>query len=71
MDDFFSKDPAKALVEIKEKLYIRYIRTRDLVQMYDLAADTDDVHAKLAALPYYPYIKIKIVPVRVINSVNA
>lgn len=43
MDDFFSKDPAKALVEIKEKLYIRYIRTRDLVQMYDLAADTDDL----------------------------
>lgn len=35
-----------------------------------MAADTDDVHTKLSALPYYPYMKIEIVPVRVLNSVN-
>lgn len=35
-----------------------------------MAADTDDVHTKLSALPYYPYMKIEIVPVRVVNSVN-
>jgi muconolactone delta-isomerase len=35
-----------------------------------MAHDTDDVHTKLSALPYYPYMKIEIIPVRVINSVN-
>ena len=40
------------------------------IYMVVMAADPDDVHAKLAALPYYPYMKIKIVSIRVINSVN-
>lgn len=35
-----------------------------------MAADADDVHAKLSTLPYYPYMKIEIIPVRVVNSVN-
>lgn len=34
------------------------------------AADTEDVHAKLAPLPYYPYMKIEIIPVRVVNHIN-
>ena len=35
-----------------------------------MAADTDDVHSKLSILPYYPYMKIEIIPVRVINNIN-
>lgn len=35
-----------------------------------IAADSDDVHTKLSTLPYYPYMKIQIVPVRVVNSIN-
>jgi muconolactone delta-isomerase len=35
-----------------------------------MAADAEDVHAKLSALPYYPYMKINIIPVRVVNSIN-
>jgi muconolactone delta-isomerase len=35
-----------------------------------MASDIDDVHAKLATLPYYPYMKIVIVPVRVVNHIN-
>ena len=35
-----------------------------------MAADVEDVHSKLSALPYYPYMKIEIVPIRVVNSVN-
>ena len=35
-----------------------------------MAADTDDVHSKLSILPYYPYMKIEIIPVRVLNSIN-
>lgn len=35
-----------------------------------MAADTEDVHAKLSTLPYYPYMKIEITPVRVVNSIN-
>ena len=35
-----------------------------------MAADAEDVHAKLSTFPYYPYMKIEIVPVRVVNSVN-
>jgi hypothetical protein len=34
------------------------------------AADTEDVHAKLSTLPYYPYMKIEIIPVRVVNHIN-
>jgi len=35
-----------------------------------MAADSDDVHTKLSTLPYYPYMKIQIVPIRVVNSIN-
>ena len=35
-----------------------------------MAADAEDVHSKLSTLPYYPYMKIEIIPVRVVNSVN-
>ena len=34
------------------------------------AADTEDVHSKLSTLPYYPYMKIEIIPVRFDNSIN-
>ncbi len=35
-----------------------------------MAEDSEDVHSKLSTLPYYPYMKIEIIPIRVINSVN-
>jgi muconolactone delta-isomerase len=35
-----------------------------------MASDEEDVHAKLSLLPYYPYMQIEIVPVRVVNNVN-
>lgn len=35
-----------------------------------MAEDSEDVHSKLSTLPYYPYMKIEIVPIRVVNSVN-
>ena len=35
-----------------------------------MATDSDDVHAKLSILPYYPFMKIEIIPVRVVNSIN-
>ena len=35
-----------------------------------MASDSEDVHSKLSTLPYYPYMKIKIIPVRVVNSIN-
>jgi muconolactone delta-isomerase len=35
-----------------------------------MATDAEDVHSKLSTLPYYPYMKIKIIPVRVVNSIN-
>ena len=35
-----------------------------------MAADPDDVHTKLSTLPYYPYMKIQIVPIRVVNNIN-
>jgi muconolactone delta-isomerase len=38
--------------------------------MVIMATDSDDVHAKLSTLPYYPYMKIEIIPVRVVNSIN-
>jgi muconolactone delta-isomerase len=38
--------------------------------MVVMAMDSDDVHAKLSTLPYYPYMKIDIIPIRVINNVN-
>jgi len=38
--------------------------------MVVMAADIDEVHSKLSTLPYYPFMKIEIVPVRVVNNVN-
>lgn len=38
--------------------------------MVVMAKDPEDVHAKLSPLPYYPYMKIDIVPVRVVNHIN-
>ena len=35
-----------------------------------MATYSEDVHAKLSILPYYPYMKIEIIPVRVVNSIN-
>lgn len=35
-----------------------------------MAENIEDVHVKLSILPYYPYMKIEIVPVRVVNNVN-
>ena len=35
-----------------------------------MATNPEDVHAKLSTLPYYPYMKIEITPIRVVNSIN-
>ncbi len=35
-----------------------------------MANDFEDVHTKLSTLPYYPYMKIEIIPVRVVNSIK-
>ena len=35
-----------------------------------IANDIADVHSKLSILPYYPYMKIEIVPVRMVNNIN-
>jgi muconolactone delta-isomerase len=34
------------------------------------ATDTEELHSKLSTLPYYPYMKIEIIPVRFDNSIN-
>ena len=39
--------------------------------MVMMASDLDEVHSKLSTLPYYPYMKIEIIPVRVVNHLNA
>ncbi len=36
-----------------------------------MASDTEEVHSLLSTLPYYPYMKIEIIPVRVVNHINA
>lgn len=38
--------------------------------MVVMANDTEDLHSKLSILPYYPYMKIEVIPVRVVNSIN-
>ncbi len=43
---------------------------RSGIYMVVMAADQDDIHKRLSFLPYYPYMKIKIDPVRVVNEVN-
>jgi len=35
-----------------------------------MATDSEDVYSKLSTLPYYPYMKIEIIPVRVVNNIN-
>jgi muconolactone delta-isomerase len=35
-----------------------------------MANDAEDVHSKLSTLPYYPYMKIEIFPIRAINNIN-
>ena len=35
-----------------------------------IATDSDDVHTKLSTLPYYPYMKIEIIPIRLVNNIN-
>ena len=40
------------------------------IYMVIMATDPEDIHAKLSALPYYPYMKINIVPIRIVNSIN-
>jgi muconolactone delta-isomerase len=50
-------------------LLASYIK-RDIAGIYlvMLAQDAQDVDAKLATLPYYPYMKIAITPLRVASS---
>jgi muconolactone delta-isomerase len=38
--------------------------------MVVMANDAEDLHSKLSILPYYPYMKIEVIPVRVVNSIN-
>ena len=38
--------------------------------MVVIAYDTEEVHSKLSTLPYYPYMNIEIIPVRLDNSIN-
>ncbi len=35
-----------------------------------MATDSEDVHSKLSTLPYYPFMKIEIIPVIVVNNIN-
>lgn len=38
--------------------------------MVVVANDLEEVHTKLSILPYYPFMKIDIVPVRMVNNIN-
>ena len=40
------------------------------IYMIIVAADSNDVHSKLSILPYYPFMKIEIVPIRMVNNIN-
>ena len=40
------------------------------IYMVVMANDAEDVHAKLSILPYYPFMKIAVTPIRVVNGVN-
>lgn len=55
MKEFFSRNPEKLVNEIKEELYVRLNHTRRLVEMYDQAADTDEL--TLQELGYMQGIK--------------
>ena len=38
--------------------------------MVVVASDLEEVHTKLSILPYYPFMKIDIVPVKMVNNIN-
>ena len=38
--------------------------------MVMMANSPEDAHAKLSTLPYYPYMKIEITPIRAVNHIN-
>ena len=40
------------------------------IYMVIIAADSDDVHSKLSILPYYPFMRIEIVSIRLVNNIN-
>lgn len=40
------------------------------IYMVIIAADSDDVHSKLSILPYYHFMSIEIVPIRMVNHIN-
>ena len=40
------------------------------IYMVIIAADSDDVHSKLSILPYYPFMRIEIVSIRMVNHIN-
>ena len=40
------------------------------IYMVIIAADSDDVHSKLYILPYYPFMRIEIVSIRMVNHIN-
>ena len=40
------------------------------IYMVVMANDQEDVHTRLSILPYYPFMKIAITPIRLVNSVN-
>lgn len=40
------------------------------IYMVVMANDQEDVYTRLSVLPYYPFMKITITPIRVVNSVN-
>ena len=40
------------------------------IYMVVMATDQEEVHTKLSTLPYYPYMQIEVVPIRVVNQIN-
>ena len=40
------------------------------IYMVIIAANSDDVYSKLSILPYYPFMRIEIVPIRMVNHIN-
>ena len=40
------------------------------IYMVIIAADSEDVHSKLSILPYYPFMRIEIVSIRMVNHIN-
>ena len=51
MKEFFSKDPAKLVNEIKEELYGRLLRSRQLLAAYDMTNET--LAGREPWLPYW------------------